>query len=371
MNKLLLLGVFASIWGCSEEYSSSLPKYKIYFSEELSINVGEVGISSQVPFLVSPINLSNQSFLVFNSYFRRLDTVSFNRKDKRIVPGLEIPKEGAGSIPSFSFFTHTEQKNIFFSGNYIYFLEDGETVKLKIDDNTEILKSINGGSVINGVFQSAPYEGNYFSVIIKDNVTEEFSLIKHGNNKLEKIPFSFDSEQISKHRISFDFVEGSTVSNTFSPYLTVSDSTFIIAYPFMNKISLIGLDDLKQVNFLYESKLFKTQKDIPEKKRDFEDIAEFMEISSRWNKDVYYGSVLRLNDRLLYRIVFESQEESQKKFLELFDKSFEKVGEFDLTAIEPDLKWFHITVEGKILIQSSKDPDEDIFKYYLISVDQI
>ncbi|MEP4375665.1 MAG: hypothetical protein ABJ333_11490, partial [Algoriphagus sp.] len=41
-----------------------------------------------------------------------------------------------------------------------------------------------------------------------------------------------------------------------------------------------------------------------------------------------------------------------------------KVGEFIMSAIEPNLSLLYLPVEGKILIKSSKDPDEDIFKYY-------
>ncbi|WP_169714513.1 hypothetical protein [Algoriphagus antarcticus] len=57
--------------------------------------------------------------------------------------------------------------------------------------------------------------------------------------------------------------------------------------------------------------------------------------------------------------------------MELFDKSFEKIGEFNVSGIEVELGLFLITVEGKILIQSSEDPDEDTFKYYLIAVDSV
>ncbi len=361
--------------GCTEEKSSSVPKYQISFSEEMSLDFGEVGMSSEVPFSISPLDEKNESFLVFNTFYRRLDTVSFSPEKMRLVPGVEVPKEGPGSIPSFHTINYTEQGILFFTSNEFYYFKDGETIKMKM---TEVLgdvgksqKSIHGYSLRNGTVQSAPFEGDYLCLIIKDSDTEKFTLMKYDFETFKEIPFSFDSEQISKHRISFDFAKGSTVSNSFSPYLTFADSLLIVSYPFMNKISTVGLGDFEQSDFQYESTLFKTQKDLPKSKSDFKDVADFMDASYQWGDDVSYGVVYRLNERLMYRIVFESQDESPKKFLELFDSSLEKVGEFDLTAIQPKLKGFHITAEGKILIQSSKDPDEDIFKYYLIEVEEI
>lgn len=373
MNKLLFIGVFASFWGCAEE-KSSVQKYQISFSKEMSLDFGKVGMSSQVPLSVSTLDMKNDSFLVFNTFYRRLDTVAFSIGKMRLVPGLEIPKEGQGSIPSFFHFTYTEPTIIFFTANEFYYFNYGETVKFhattELNDGSGTLKAIKGAGR-NGVFQVAPFTGEFLSVIIEDYETEKFSLWMYDFESFEEIAFSFDSNQMAKHRISFDFRKGSVVSNAYSPYLTVSDSVLIVSYPYMNKISMIELGDLEQSDFQYDSKLFKTEKDQPAKTGGFNDWEEFVEIKNEWDDDVSYGVVYRLNERLMYRMVDAGQDESRKKFLEIFDNSLKKVGEFDLTAIEPELKGFHITVEGKILIQSSKDPDEDTFKYYLISVDEI
>ncbi|TXE05753.1 hypothetical protein [Algoriphagus aquimarinus] len=372
MKNLLFLGIIAFLFGCTEEKSSSVPNYQISFSEELSLDFGEVGMSSEVPFSISPLDEKNESFLVFNTFYRRLDTVSFSPKKMRLAPGLEIPKEGPGSIPSFHTINYTEQGILFFTANEFYYFENGETIKMKmtqvLNDGSGSMKAIAeaGG---NGVFQPAPFKGDHLCLIIKDSKTEKFSLMKYDFESFTEIPFSFDYEQLNRQRISFEFGKGSTVSNSFSPFLTFADSLLIVSYPFMNKISTVGLGDFEQSDFQYESTLFKTEKDQPEKNSGFNDWEEFVEIKNKWDDDVSYGVVYRLNERLMYRIVFESQDESPKKFLELFDSSLEKVGEFDLTAIQPKLKGFHITAEGKILMQSSKDADEDIFKYYLVSVD--
>ncbi|MEP0712656.1 hypothetical protein [Algoriphagus sp.] len=292
----------------------------------------------------------------------------------RLVPGVEVPKEGPGSIPGFATFNYTEHGILFFTANEFYYYKDGETVKMKItkalDDGTGSIKSIveAGGS---GIFQPVSLKGDYLSLIIKDSQGEKFTLMIYDFESFTQIPFGFDSEQLNRQRISFEFGKGATVSNAYNPYLKLSDSVMIVSYPFMNKISTVRLDDLKQADFFPESQLFKSQKDKPIESSEIKSFEEFYESSSKWQKDVNFGAIHRLNSRLLYRMVGAGEKKSRKLVLELFNNSFEKVGEFNLKAIHADLKWFHITVEGKILIQSSKDPDEDIFKYYLISVDPI
>ncbi|PZX47097.1 hypothetical protein [Algoriphagus chordae] len=375
MKRLSLLALIASIWGCTEERFSSVLKYQISISEEVALDFSEVGMSSEVPFSISPLDNNNESFLVFNNFFRRLDTVFFSLENNRIVSGLEVSKEGPGGIPSFDIFSYNKYIGvIYMNGNSFFYNKDDYTVKLnmtnELDNGSSSIKSIYGADRRNGTFQISSDLGSYFSIIIHDNDTNVHSLMSYDfdSKNFHDLPFSFDDDQMMKQDIQFK--NGSvTIRNTYAPYLTVFDSLLIISYPFFNKISVLNLEDNKQSDYLFESELFKTQKDLPVK-TDNSDYEKFSEEFTKWNNDVHYASISRLNDKLIYRMVFENLG-SSKVYLELFNNSFDKVGEFDLTALQPDLKWFHITVEGKILIQSSKDPDEDIFKYYLISVDEL
>lgn len=374
-KRLLFLGFFTVVFGCTEEKSSSEPDYQLSFSEELSLDIGEVGMSSELSFSISPLDEGNSSFLVYNTFYRRLDTVSFSPEKKRIVAGVEIPKEGPGSISGFSSFSYTDQGILFFTANEFYYFKDGGTIKMKITkvlgDDGESHKSIQGYDLINGRFQPAPFKGDFISMIIKDSKTEKFTLMIYDFESFTQIPFAFDYEQLNRQKISFEFGKGATVSNAYYPYLTLSDSVLIVTYPFMNKISTIRLEDLRQNDFFPESQLVKSQRDKPIESSEIKSFEEYYEASSNWHKDVKFGSIQRLNSRMLYRLVGGGKEESDKLVLELFNNAFEKVGEFNLKAFQSELKWFHITVEGKILIQSSKDPDEDIFKYYLVSVDSV
>jgi hypothetical protein len=375
MKNLLFLGIFAGLMGCSEEKFSSVPNYQISFSEELSLNFSEVGMSSEVPFSISPLNESNESFLIFNTFYRRLDTVVFSQGKKRIVPGLMVPKEGPGSIPSFDIFSFNKRIGvIYMNGNSVFYNKDSYTVNLnmtnELDNGSSSLKSIYGADRKNGTFQMTSYMGDNFSMIIHDNDTDINSLMSYDfdSKTFYDLPFSFDEDQMAKQ--SMQFKNGPVIiGNSYSPYLTNSDSLIIISYPFFNKINVLRLEDYKQSDYLYESELFKTQKDLPAK-TDNSDYEKFGEEFTKWNNDVHYASISRLNNKLMYRMVFENIG-SRKVYLELFNNSFDKLGEFDLTALQPDLKWFHLSVESKILIQSSRDPDEDIFKYYLLSVDPI
>ena len=375
MKYLLFLGVIAVLIGCSQEEFSSVPNYQISFSEELSLDFGEVGMSSEVSFSISPLDEKNESFLVFNTFYRRLDTVLFSPEKKRVVPGLEVPKEGPGSVPGFSSFSYTEQGILFFTANEFYYFKDGETIKMKISkvlgDDGKSLKSIQGYDLINGTFQPAPYKGDFIGMIIKDSETKKYTLMKFDFESFKEIPFSFDTEQLARNRISFNYLKGVMLSNAYDPYLTFSDSVLIVSYPFMNKISTVKLEDLRQNDFFPKSRLVKSQRDKPIESSEIKSFEEYYEASSNWHNDVKFGSIQRLNSRMLYRLVGGGKEGYNKLVLELFNNEFDKVGEFNLKDIYSDLKGLHITVEGKILIQSSKDPDEDLFKYYLVSVDPI
>jgi hypothetical protein len=367
----LLLGFISLVLGCTEEETSSVPIYQISFSEEMSLDIGEIGISSQVPFSLSPLDLDNSSFLVFNTYYRRLDTISFTPEKKRIAPGLEIPKEGPGSIPNFYYFTHTKERNIFINGNSIFYVKDGEAKNIKIRDENGKLNSILGANGNTRIFDFASANGDYLSLIIKNNSSNDFALntFNFNTESFEEIPFQFDLDEIEKHMMTFE-QGAATVTNAIYPYLTVMDATLVVSYPFFNKISVISLTDRQQFDILPESSMFKSHRDVPQKTNGFENMAEFSEVGSEWNNGIYFGSIFRLNDNLIFRFVSDYNS-TVYKYLELFDNSFNKVGEFIVSAIEPNLSPLYLPVEGKILIKSSKDPDEDIFRYYLITVEEI
>ncbi|PZX47094.1 hypothetical protein [Algoriphagus chordae] len=371
MKKLLFIGLIISLWGCTEEKTSSVPSYQISFSEELSLDFGEVGMSSQVPFSISTLNKNNESFLVFNSFYRRLDTIFFSPNKKRIGPGLEILEEGPGSIPDFYYFTNAKERNVFLSGSSMFYSNAGDTKKISIKDGNGSLNSISGANGKTRVFEFASTVGDYISLIFENKATGDFTLntFNFDTESFEEIPFQFDLNQMGKHKMSFQ--QGpATVTNAVYPYLTVMDSTLVVSYPFFNKISVISLTDRKQFDVLPESSMFKSHRDVPKKTNGFENMAEYSEVGSEWNNGIYFGSIFRLNKNLIFRFVSDYSSTGHK-YLELFDNSFNKVGEFIMSAIEPNLSPLYLPVEGKILIQSSKDPDEDIFKYYLISVDPI
>lgn len=370
LKRFAFYGSLSFLWACTGEKSSSVPNYQISFSEELSLDFGEVGMSSEVPFDISPLDKNNSSFLVFNTFYRRLDTVSFSPEKKRIVPGLEVPKEGPGSIPGFSSFIHINQENVYLTGNSIFYLKDGETVKYNLENEDGKLNAIRGTNPKNKVAYLSSLETKFLYVIIQDHSFVDLSLYRFDFElrTFEEVPFNFTN--MEDHIISYKRGPA-TATNGYFPFITLSDFTLILSYPFKNQISKIDLRTLKQFDYSYTSNYFKSEKDIPEIKSSFDDISEFIEASYKWDEDMYFGTVYKLNSDLMYRVVNDFGKSPNLVFLELFDNSFKKVGEFNLTAFEPDLKGLHITVEGKILIQSSKEPDEDIFKYYLLSVDPI
>lgn len=362
--------ILVLIFGCTGE-KSPVNSLSVLVSKEQAINFGELGLSSTIRYPSAPLDSGLMTYLIYNPFFRRLDSLLLKEDQLVLVEGRELEIEGPSGIPEFNFFTMTAHGPVYLDGNQAYLQQkNGETIKINFSrklGQDSGLKSVFGGDSKNKSFRFASVGGDFFAVLIKDFQSQELSLVAYDflASSFSTLPFSFSNEQMKAHRIAFQ--NGPmTVENAYYPYLSVYDSTLVISYPFFNQISTVSLKNNSQKDFTFESKLFKTVKDLPEKGSDFKDIKTYLDFSNSWNSDVNFGSVLRLNKELYFRVVEEQN--SQKVFLELFSKDFEKLGEYDLTAIEPNLGTFHLPLDGKILFSSSKKESEDIFNYHWVSL---
>jgi hypothetical protein len=115
--------------------------------------------------------------------------------------------------------------------------------------------------------------------------------------------------------------------------------------------------------------MFKREKNEPEIIPGDMDLPKFLTISKTWNDDIEFGPFCILENNTFFRIVRgEVIEGKNSKYLELFDSSFQKIQELDLTALEPDLSFFYFPLGNNIFIKAEYQPDEDILNYYLIQI---
>lgn len=365
----ILIVYLSFMVSCTGE-KSPVNQPNVSISEEQILNFGDVGLSATVYYPSAPIDSKFSSYLIFNPFFRRLDTLKIQNNKLILAAGIELPFEGPFEVPEFNFFAVGNNGNIFLSGNQLYFSLNQEIQKVnfteEISSNGSLI-SILGGDSKNKSFHFSPANNDSLFVIIRDFETRAFTLISYNllTSSITTIPFSFASEQMNDHRIAHE--QGPMmVENSFFPFLSVYDSTLVISYPFFNQISTLSLKSRNQQDFIFESKFFKNKKNLPIKNAEPLDLRTFIETSSIWNSDVNFGSLLRLNEKFYFRVVEEQN--SEKVYLELFSNEFEKLGEYNLSAIEPNIGTFHLPFDGKILFGSSRKNTEDIFNFFWVTL---
>lgn len=367
--KVKILIVYLSFMVSCTGEKSPVQQPIVSISEEQILNFGDVGLSATVFYPSAPLDSKFTSYLIFNPFYRRLDTLKFENNKLFLSAGTELPFEGPLGVPEFNFFAVGKNGNIFLSGDQLYFSLNKEIQKVNFTEKISItgsLISILGGDSKNKSFHFSPANNDSIFVIIRDFETRALTLISYNlfTSSFTTIPFSFAIEQMDDHRIAHE--QGPMmVENSFFPFLSVYDSTLVISYPFFNQISTLSLKNQRQQDFIFESKFFKNRKNLPIVNVEPLDLRTFLETSSIWNSDVNFGSLLRLNEKFYFRVVEEQN--SEKVYLELFSNEFEKLGEYNLSAIEPNIRTFHLPFNGKILFGSSSKNTEDIFNYFWVT----
>jgi hypothetical protein len=369
--KVKILIIYLSFMVSCTGEKSPVHQPNVSISEEQVLNFGDVGLSATVYYSSAPLDSKFSSYLLFNPFFRRLDTLKVQNNELILAAGIELPFEGPFGVPEFNFFAVGNNGNIFLSGNQLYFTLNKEIQNVNLTEEISSngsLISILGGDSKNKTFHFSSANNNSLFVIIRDFETRALTLISYNllTSSFTTIPFSFAIEQMNDHRIAHE--QGPMmVENSFFPFLSVYDSTLIISYPFFNEISTLSLKNRNQQDFIFESKFFKNKKNLPIKNAEPLDLRTFLETSSIWNSDVNFGSLLRLNEEFYFRVVEEQN--SEKVYLEIFSNEFVKVGEYNLSAIEPNIGTFHLPLNGKILFGSSKKNTEDILNYFWVNLE--
>ncbi|GAB2612305.1 hypothetical protein [Belliella aquatica] len=94
---------------------------------------------------------------------------------------------------------------------------------------------------------------------------------------------------------------------------------------------------------------------------------------SEWDGDVSFGNFEKLpNGKGFCRIVKSPNrglQNSDQINLEVFDSFLEKVGEVNLTELEPDLSTFYFSVENKLFFKAKNQENENYLNYYFVEID--
>lgn len=377
LRAFLLICLFP-IFSCSEVQKSSEQEFDIYISEKLSIDLHKSGISSGLPFEVAPISGSPQKFLLNHAFGNSLDTLIFDHQKRyggNIVKGVEIPKEGPNGIDFFHFFIPFGSYFIFMDNTSVYLSKD-EVLEKFVFGNSDIgkekgISSIQGSSNPLSQLISKNFEHIYF-------FSEDFY-----SGKIELFAFDLNSEtfsqidfqileSIEEHVIEFNQQTGgkmAKVKNYFYPDVLIIENGFIVFYPYCADFQFYSFSSKTTETIKPNSGLFKTAKGVLDVKSGKTDFGKFIEIYEAWDNDIKFGPIYPLGDRYIFRIVRgELSKDKSSRYLELFDLTFKKVLEVDISLIEPDLSSFYFPIGDFIFIKANLQPQEEVLNYYIIEL---
>jgi hypothetical protein len=372
MKRTIIYLALIFLLGCSEEKSSEQPlKFKI--SEKYSVDLSAVGLSSMREFPVAPLENEPNILLIFNTFSRTIDSLLIDEQYAKVTGGIDIPLEGPDGIESFNYFIPYKNKFVFLDHNSVYLPDSGDLrrvsfAKFPMLENKNLGFISRGNSIAEG-FDFFNYKNSTIYLFLESFINNQKQLISYelANNELNLIDFEL-IEEMESHVIIYN-EGGIKLQNPYMPILKVEDDFLIISYPFSNKFHLYSLLGKKQRNFELKSKLFKNEKSTPDNNLDYSSLNNYMEISNVWQDDVRFGAFFKLGSSLYYRIIRGSIENNNyKTFIEVFDLNFNKVGETDLSKIQPDLGTNFIPLGSKIFVKAKTQENEDVLDYYLISI---
>lgn len=359
---------------CSEDNSSEqLVSFEV--SEKFSVDLSEVGLSSMREFPIALSSSNPNKFFIFNSFRRTIDSFSLEGGNGNVSQGNEIPFEGPNGVESFNYFIENNNHFIFLDHNSVYFPDSVQLKRIYFSKFpsmiNEGLEYVSRGNSISDGFNFFDPKNSIIYLFFETFTNSRKQLISYNliKNEIKLIDFELIDE-MENHIITY--WEGPLkASNPYQPILSVEENFLIISYPFSSKFHLYYLQKGEVQDVFPTSKLFKGEKALPDRSFDSSSFIDFNRISDTWQDDIKFGSFFKLGSDLYYRIVKGGKvENNSKKFIEVFDLKFNKIGESDLSNIEPDLGAFNIPIGDKIFIKSKTQNTEDVLDYYLITIIQ-
>jgi hypothetical protein len=159
------------------------------------------------------------------------------------------------------------------------------------------------------------------------------------------------------------------------PHLAVIDDKLIISYPSFNDILVYDLVSKTQEVFTSTSYSFPSKRNPP---NDFGnnivDVDSF-ELLKLWGKEVRFGPITYLEklEKYVRFVKGEYQGEEQihaPLFLEIFDRDFRKVAEFELAEKNQDLRPQYLNTPYGLMVRAKDQPKEDVMYFYYLNISQ-
>lgn len=185
------------------------------------------------------------------------------------------------------------------------------------------------------------------------------------------IPVPLDSVNFFKLRFEVKF-KGLTLGGSDDPQFSVVGSKLIVSYPTFSDVLVFDLQTLTSQVYTSTSALYPSSKSRPENYADEVDSGELLdELFKYWNSQVRYGPITYLEDYEIYfRVVNGEKQNERPHFLEVFNLNFQKIKEFILSELNPDLSSNYLDTKYGLMFRAKDQPEEDVMHYYYVNLSE-
>jgi hypothetical protein len=369
----------------------SCSKNKEFFDQEIRIKVSpkvtsffaETDLSSNFPFPIA-VFLKNQDVMLgFNIFNKSIDTLFFEGDQLKVKAGNYLQSDGPRKVENFVNMCHTPKGMVYISQKVLVLdnEETGEIENFKLLSFDKFWMDMNYNIELGASFSLDHFYRGYdikndkFYFFVKNAADLSFGLYEFDlvNNKtIELIPH-YNSSLIEANNVTFSDGKFSVSKNNM-PYIYFNEEKLIISYQYSNELVVIDLTSGVHRDVFSETFLFPNSKMPPSSIPSDLDHMEALDKLNEWDFDVAYGNLEKLpNEKGFCRIVRGSTLGEDKKnpeiFMEVFDLDLKKIGEKNLTAIQPDLSTFFFAVGDRLFFKAKEQSNENYLNYYFVEID--
>ncbi|UZD22189.1 DUF4221 domain-containing protein [Algoriphagus halophytocola] len=359
---------------CSDTNVSE-QEISVTVSDLQSFEIGQLGMSGTIPFIFMPDHENKNNLLVYNQYFRRIDSLFFLSDTVLARKGNEVPAEGPHGIQNFKSFFSNLDYLVYLSGygvgidgeEGLEFFGLGSFDFIENDNMTHIVRDNGFNQTYTGLGSKKDI---YF--LTKNFVNSQYA-INHFDlttKELELIDFPLKDELLQIHDPAFTYNNAEVRAFNF-PFLLANEEEIIVSYPFMSTIQVMNIQSRISREFSPLPIGFSSIKEEPIVLSNNASYDQGNEMITKWTEDVHFGPILTYRDQYFYRIVREHAERTNKNYyIEVFDLDFNKILEKELVGIRdvPILKYFSTGDDIILHPINYFEDDEDFYNFYRVNL---
>ncbi|WP_146260447.1 hypothetical protein [Algoriphagus chordae] len=191
--------------------------------------------------------------------------------------------------------------------------------------------------------------------------------------EVTELPAIYDEELLKKHQFQVSGNGIIQVKNNL-PYVNVIGDSILMSYVFSNDLIVYNTKTNSSTNLDYPTYNFPSEKINHPKPIRAEASKEAGKTSYLWDYDVSYSIIDTLpSGDGYFRMIKGPQEKGQKQdyemYIEVFDLALKKLGEINLSEIQPDVGKLFFIYKGGIFIKGKTQEKENTLNYYVLKID--